>query len=100
MTADITCGETDINSWLERIYYRTEPLYDPSKETKAPIPNMFGIILPSGAELDFPITQWNSSLTLTEAFPDSSTMFIKFFTRTTTTDILYGMSALPCAQQN
>lgn len=98
MTIDITCGETDLTAWLERIYRLVKPLTDVSKEIQAPNPTYFSICTTSW-EVAYPISQWNQVLQLGYTINNSDTVFIKFFQRTPDTDIQLAIAAMPAYQQ-
>lgn len=83
---NLSCGEGNIQDWLSRLYYGTRPLYNPEVEVKAPKPNMFAIMLPQGGQAEYPISQWNTTLTASGLFADGDTLFIKFFNRSPTGD--------------
>ena len=99
-TLDISCGETVLANWLDRVYYRTEPLVNNDLETQAPQPTMFSVLLDDGTETVFPISAWNQALTINHAITDSSTLYVKFFIRNQTTDIILAVAGLPVNQQN
>ncbi len=99
MTLDITCGETTLANWLNRMYTLVDPLYDPTSETAPPTPTYFSVCTTSW-EVAYPITQWNQALTLGYSVADSSTIFIKFFIRTQQTDIQLAIAALPVYEQS
>lgn len=91
---NITCGETDMNTWLERLYYMTKPLTDQDKEAGPPKPNYFSICTKDWS-FDYPIEKWNEVLPIGALVPDHSTLFIKFFKRTADTDIQLSIAGVP-----
>lgn len=92
-------GELTLDAWLERLYYRTLPLMDAQVEGSAPRPDMFSLLIGNN-ELQFPISQWNQELQITQSLLNNETLFIKFFKRTTETDLILSVSALPVWQVN
>jgi hypothetical protein len=98
-TIDITCGETLLDSWLNRLYYMTKPLTDQEKESGPPIPDYFSVGTESW-EVAYPIAQWKSILTINHVIPNSGTVFIKFFQRTPDTDIQLSIAGMPVYQSN
>jgi hypothetical protein len=96
---DLSQGEADVNSWLQRLYWLTEPLSDASKEAEAPTPDYFSLLL-NGQEVEFPIVNWQNVLQVSQQVPDSSTLFIKFFKRTNNNDQQLAIAAVPVYQQN
>jgi hypothetical protein len=91
---DLSLGEDDVNDWLDRIYWTTEPLYNPSLEVAAPTPNMFSVIV-NGVETVFPISQWNQTLTINQSITPYSTLFVRFFRRTSNNDLQLAMAGVP-----
>lgn len=98
MTLDMTCGETTLAKWLERLYRLVKPLSDQGKETEAPNPTHFSVCTP-GWEVAYPIGQWNKVLTLGHTLRNSDTVFVKFFIRTADTDIHLAIAGMPVYAQ-
>jgi hypothetical protein len=98
MHVDISMDAADQAEWLERIYYATKPLTDGDREVVPPAPTHFALMV-GGVGLEFPISQWNSTLIINEALPDSGTAFVKFFKRTPDNDIQLSVAGLPIYQQ-
>lgn len=96
---DITSGETTLEAWLQRMYWLTKPLHDPSRETAAPTPTYFSVGTRDW-EVAYPIAQWNQQLTLGHAVANNSTLFIKFFVRTADSDVQLAMAGVPVWQVN
>ena len=92
---DITCGETNFESWLERLYWRTKPLFSSTREARAPEPNMFAIHVKSGESYEFPIKQWNSQLTINSLMSNEENIAIRFFKRTNDYDLQLSIAAVP-----
>lgn len=93
----IDLGETAFENWLERIYKRTRPLYNPSRENAAPEPTHFAFVF-TDATYVFPIAEWNVEHQISHAVPDSDTLFIKFFKRTADNDIELSTAGIPVYQ--
>lgn len=96
---DLSSGATTQDEWLERFYYRTLPLVDTQSESVPPAPDFFALVL-GGQEVEFPISQWNSTLVITNQLQDLSTLFIKFYRRLVDTDIQLAIAAAPVHQTN
>jgi len=94
---NITSGCTSITNWLQRLYFNTLPLTDTSSEVAPPTPNMFALVI-NGKDVEFPISAWNTSLTVNGAVPDKSTLFVKFFLRLPTNDVSLSICGLPVYQ--
>lgn len=58
---DITNGYVAVEPWLEAVFYRTQPLFDPKTETRAPQPTHFILNL-NGIRNEYPLAAWNSAL--------------------------------------
>lgn len=98
MKINIACGETVKADWLERIYYRTMPLTDQGREARPPAPTHFALCTKDW-EVDYPIDQWDQTLTSNYTIANSGTIFIKFFVRTPDTDIQLSIAAMPVYAQ-
>lgn len=83
-----------LTEWLSKLFYDAKPLINLQKEIKAPEPNFFAIIV-NGNRYEFPITAWNTDLTIGQSFEINGTLFIEFIRRTPTGDIILGMAGLP-----
>lgn len=86
-------------SWLDRVFYRTQPLFDDAREIKAPAPNFFKLLIGNNS-YEFPIEQWGSDLLVETAVENASTIYVQFFKRTPENDLQLGVSGLPVWQQN
>lgn len=96
-TVKVDMGATDVNDWLNRIVAMTQPLTDPQKEATWPAPNFFALVI-GGQDVEFPISQWNSQLTVNQAIPDSSTLFIKFYKKTADNILQISIAGIPVYQ--
>lgn len=99
MKVNLKMGMLTKDEWLERVFYRTQPLFDDAREIKAPAPNFFKFTV-GGKSFEFPIEQWGSDLTLDRTIPNASTLFVEFFKRTPENDLQLGVSGLPVWQSN
>lgn len=91
---DLKTGCTNLNEWIERLYFNTKPLHDKNREIKAPTPNFFAIELGS-SRYEFPTSTWNSPVVLSSPVEINDTLFIEWIHRSATGDILLGKSGLP-----
>jgi hypothetical protein len=57
----IDCGLTSLEEWLDQLYYRVQPLFDSTSETKAPAPTHF-IVNINGIRNEYIIADWNTAL--------------------------------------
>lgn len=95
----IDMGETDQTAWLNRMFFRARPLFNPARESVAPAPTHFALVF-SNQTIEFPIAEWNMMHPISHPIPNSSTLFIKFFKRTADNDIELAMIGVPVYQQN
>lgn len=95
---DISLDAQNKEEWLDRIFYQTKPLFNPQTEIVVPEPDYF-VLEFTGSTVEYPISQWNSTLTVMAPLSDLDTLFIRFFKRTVDNDIQLGISALPVHQQ-
>lgn len=89
--------EAGFNTWLDRLYYQTKPLFDPVSEIKAPMPNMFALLI-NGQRYDYLINQWDKPLQISDPIADSSTIYVLFFKRTPNADLYLSVAGLPVFQ--
>jgi len=85
---------TTLTDWLNKFYYRTLPLSDSAKEVAPPPPNYFALVVGTD-RIEFPISQWNKELTISDAIPVNSTAYVAFFLRTADNDIHLSIAGLP-----
>ncbi len=90
----VDCEDVNFASWIDRVYNRTEPLYDSSTEVAPVQPNMFALVI-GDAVTEYDISQWNSEIILNGTIQNNATVYIRFFKRTIDTDLelsIAGMS--------
>ena len=58
---DLTCGYSDIEDWLENLYYDSQPLYDPRNESKALQPTHF-VLQINGIRTEYELAAWDDTL--------------------------------------
>lgn len=81
-------------AWLTAVYRTTSPLFDNQRESAAPAPTHF--ILESGANsAEYPISAWDDMITLNGTLQNNSTLLLKFFKRTTDTDLHLSVAGMP-----
>lgn len=88
---------SDINTldeWINRVYYDTKPLINLQKEVKAPEPNYFAILVGT-SRYEFPITAWNTDITIAQSLDINGTLFVEFIKKTPVGDAVLGVSGLP-----
>ena len=87
----LDCKDTNIDAWLNRVYYTTYPLLDRYLETKAPVPSHF-VIVYGNIEKEFPITAWNEVLDLDTPLTYRDSLLVKFIRRTPSNDLLLSVN--------
>ncbi len=95
---DISNGETDYNTWLEKVFYRTLPLFDPVSEERAPAPNFISLLI-GNHEVEIPVTMWDSLITTHEMPGEGGLVYLRFMKRNASTDLQLGVSAMPVHQR-
>jgi hypothetical protein len=77
---------TDFPSWLNAYFTQAMPLYNPTTETQAPDPTHFAILV-AGTRTEYPISQWNQVIVLSQVLSNNDTLFLQFFRRTSQADL-------------
>lgn len=90
---DLKLGCDTFEQWLDKIYYRTYPLFDPRVETAPPIPTHFEIVDIYGSKNSFTVEEWNTLLHLDFDVPVNSTPFIRFYKLTALGEITLSVAA-------
>ncbi len=87
---DITCQNTQLQAWLDQVYYPNLPVTNTQLESAPPVPTHFDIfyntgpisnnqLLTNGASQRFQLGDWNQSIKLNNAtLPLNSTIMIRF----------------------
>lgn len=80
MTIQSACQNQE--EWLEKLYYRALPMFNPDIEAKAPKPTHF--ILNYGLnQISVPIEQWNRTIELPERMVIGSTVRVEWVVKST-----------------
>lgn len=95
---DISLGAQNRQEWLERLYYKTRPLINPQTEAIPPEPDHF-VLMTGSQSVEYPISQWASTITTNLLMNDRDTLFIKFFRRSVDNDIQLSIAGIPIHQQ-
>lgn len=83
--------------WLDAIYYRSRPLFNPSTETRAPEPTHFNLVV-SGTSTTLSLSQWDKIITLSQQITNGDTAYLEFFKRTPDADLQLSKVGLPIFQ--
>lgn len=90
---DVSCGCKNVDEWLERVYYRTKPLYDVFSERRAPRPTHFTIIL-NDVQATYPLRAWNTTLVLPTTSIDGVGVVVQFQRIDGNTELQLGASPM------
>jgi hypothetical protein len=71
-----------------------KPLIDRAREVNPVTPNFFAIEL-NGQRFEYPISQWNSEIVVTQSVALNGTLFVEFIKRANGSDLLLGVAGLP-----
>ena len=91
---DVSTGANTQAAWLEKLYFRTQPLFDPNVESGPMTPNFFRVII-DGITNEYPLSQWNSKLTFVGAIRNNTTAYVQFIKRTPDNDFELAIAGLP-----
>jgi hypothetical protein len=92
-TGDLSCGCATIDEWLDKLYYRTLPLFDPTTETAPMVPTHFVYTI-RGQRYRHPITDWNSVIQVKTGGQEGETSVIHFISSQNGVDLYLGTSGL------
>ncbi len=95
---DLTMGLVDRSIWLDRLYYDSLPLVNPYNESEPIVPDWFAVITESGIRQEFALSHWSDVISISDTIHIGSTLFIEFFKRTATADLLLGIAGIPAQQ--
>lgn len=84
----------DYTGWLNAYYRLTRPLFNPSTETSAPDPTHFAIFA-GNFRTEYPLSQWNQLIVLTQPLTNNSTIYLQFFKRTAQADLQLSVAGIP-----
>lgn len=91
---DLTNGCSNVVEWLEKLYYKVEPLFDSWREPSALEPNYFSLRTKRRVET-FHIDFWDKDLDIINDLAEGETLFIEWSRRTDTADLQLAVSGLP-----
>lgn len=87
-------GQTLQSTWLDKVYYQTQPLYSPGTETAAPVPTHFALMIDS-SETIYNIDQWNHTLTINRALTNGSTVYLRFMRQVGQEMLILSIAGMP-----
>lgn len=89
----VDCEAGDYETWLDRLYYKAEPLYDSLTEVAPIVPSHFALVV-NGVATEYPISQWSSEFTINGSIQNNSSVYVRFFRRTNDTDLELSIAGL------
>lgn len=96
-------GAASLGEWLEKVYYNTKPLTDPSREAAPVIPDFFRIRFSNSTgqqNIECQLSQWNQEMIVGNGLTNNGTLFIEFFRRTNDNDLELAVAGLVIRQTN
>lgn len=96
---NLDSGATTLEEWLQKLYYNTKPLSDPTREAAPVIPNFFRVKFGSQV-IECQLSQWNQELTVGRGLVNNQTLFIEFFRRINGNDLELAVAGLVIRQTN
>lgn len=91
---DVSCGAANKQEWLDKVYRRTQPLYNPGSESQAPEPNFFYLVL-KNQRLEMSVDQWDQVMTVANDLEQGEVMYLEFFRRIANDDLQLAVAGLP-----
>lgn len=97
-TLDMKNGAINGTEWLEKMYYKLDPLHDPRNEVKAPEPTHMNIVT-SQRTVEVPVNQWNTPITFINDLKQGETLYIQWIKRLANNDLQLGVTGIPVTLQ-
>lgn len=91
---NLASGATTKAEWLARLYTRTLPLIDQTRELAPPEPTHFRLRF-GAHDQEYTIDNWNVEQTVSAGLAFNKTVFIEFIRRTPNTDLQLAVAGLP-----
>lgn len=92
-SVELSQGSTTQDEWLDRLYYRTHPLFDTNAETAPPVPTHF-ILQINNIRVRRPISNWNSSFTIATGGTVGNLALVQWVREVNGVDLQLGCSGL------
>lgn len=89
----VDSGCTSTEDWLDKLYFKSSPLYDRFTEAKAPLPNFF-IIEHGDINIEAPVSDWNKQFQTPGIIKAYGNVNIRFILRTSDNDLQLSMASL------
>lgn len=98
-SVDISCGQTSLDLWLEKVFYATNPLYMEGEELRAPTPTHFRLIM-NDIVTEYPVGSWNATIASRTGMNVGESVVVQFIQRLANTDLQLGSSPLVVHHMN
>lgn len=90
---NVSCGALTQDEWLERLYYRSKPLFDARSESAPLVPTHFTVVTGTQS-IDLPISAWNQTITATAIPAEGRPVYIRFIRRMADNDLQLALAGL------
>lgn len=91
---NLECGSSSLDTWLDKVYYRVNPLVNQSIETRPPRPTHMRVTTLQRT-VEVPIEQWNTNISILNDLGQSGNIYVQWIRRMANTDLQLGVSAFP-----
>lgn len=92
-SVDISCEQTSLDLWLEKVFYSTQPLFMEGEELRAPTPTHFRLIM-NDIVTEYPIGSWNTTIASRTGMNVGESVVVQFIQRLANSDLQLGSSPL------
>jgi hypothetical protein len=96
---DLKAGATDLDGWLNKVYYPLNHLFDDTSEVQALEPTHF-VIQTKTREYPFAVTQWNQEFPILNDVKVGETIYIRWIRETANAQLQLGVTGLAVEQSN
>jgi len=91
---NVTCGQTEVEDWLQRTYYASKPIFDPINEVGPVEPTHF-IVHINSQQYERELAQWNVAFETNQNIQQGGLVGLRFIRRTNDGDLQLAYAALP-----
>lgn len=95
----LSSGATDMDAWLNKVYYPLNHLFDDTSEVTPPEPTHF-VIHTKTREYTFALAQWNQEFPIMNDVAVGETIYIRWVRETATAQLQLGVTGLAVEQSN
>lgn len=92
---NISCGASTLEDWLDKTFYRTEPMFNKFAETEAPKPTHFMLLVPGTISNDvhYSIEKWRGQYETEVELPSNRVVEVQWIRKDG--DVIYYLSSSP-----